>query len=256
MCKLQVQIFIKMRKTILSLLLLTGLFSTYKANSQTFSVPTDTVYATVAGTASITNNITNLTSGSLTIKWKVIATNFPADWLTAAAFGICDACGCSNNLGDTSIWNATTSTGTLFNCDYAGPSGAVGLYSLSLNLSGVSAGTHYMTVNINSGLGGTSKNVTFIISKFPAIVNNVFPSTDDIKLYPNPANEDINVVFDANADIKNIAIYNIIGKVMSIYKVTGNSANLTLDGIPAGIYFVRLYNSHGDVVVTRKFTKQ
>jgi hypothetical protein len=74
--------------------------------------------------------------------------------------------------------------------------------------------------------------------------------------YPNPAQNEVNVAYDANADIQNIALYSIIGKVLRVYKVTGNSANLDLENIPSGFYFVRLMNSHGDAVATRKFTKQ
>jgi len=75
-------------------------------------------------------------------------------------------------------------------------------------------------------------------------------------VYPNPATNDINIVFDENADVKNIALYNVIGKVMNVYKVSGNSANLNIENLPSGIYFVKLYSANGSVVVTRKFTKQ
>jgi hypothetical protein len=77
-----------------------------------------------------------------------------------------------------------------------------------------------------------------------------------VSLYPNPANSEVNVVYDEAADIKSIGIYNIIGKLMTVYKVSGKSANLNIENIPAGIYFVRLLNGQGQVVVTRKFTKQ
>jgi hypothetical protein len=76
-------------------------------------------------------------------------------------------------------------------------------------------------------------------------------------LYPNPAHNEVNLVYNTTADIKNIAVYNIIGKVIAVYKVTeNNSANLNLENLPSGIYFARLINSQGNVVVTRKFTKQ
>jgi hypothetical protein len=81
---------------------------------------------------------------------------------------------------------------------------------------------------------------------------------DDVIVYPNPAQgSDLNVVYDPAADIKRIAIYNLIGNVVAVYKVTGNnSANLNLDTLTPGIYFVRLYNTLGDVVVAKKFTRQ
>ena len=41
-----------------------------------------------------------------------------------------------------------------------------------------------------------------------------------------------------------------------VYKVNGNSANMSLENMPGGIYFVRLVNSAGNIVATKKFTKQ
>ena len=103
---------------------------------------------------------------------------------------------------------------------------------------------------VTSAPGDSSAN------KVPTAVTNINNQESNILLYPNPAREELNVVFSATADIKTIAVYNIIGKVLVVYKVTGDSANMNLENIPSGIYFVRLTNSHGDVVVTRKFTKQ
>jgi hypothetical protein len=82
-------------------------------------------------------------------------------------------------------------------------------------------------------------------------------TTDETLLYPNPAVQEINIVYSAQANIKSIAIYNIIGRILTVYKVSdNNSANLQLENIPSGVYFVRLFNSSGEAVVTKKFTKQ
>jgi len=130
-------------------------------------------------------------------------------------------------------------------------------FYLSLNLTGATGGTHWMTVSIYDPTPlGTSQTMTFIINKTTTGVPSVTSSSNDAILYPNPANNELNVVYDASADIKNIAVYNIIGKVMTVYKVTGSNANLNIENIPSGVYFVRLYNDQGNVVVTRKFTKQ
>ncbi|MES2704062.1 MAG: T9SS type A sorting domain-containing protein [Bacteroidota bacterium] len=80
---------------------------------------------------------------------------------------------------------------------------------------------------------------------------------DDALIYPNPAGNELNVLYEATSDIKNIAVYNLIGKMVAVYKVTGNSsANLNLDGVSPGIYFVRLFNSQGEAVISKKFTRQ
>ncbi len=243
-----------------------GAFTIFSANSrvgaQSFSVqsaPSDTVIVPpFATTATPHNDIKNLTGSNLVIRWHVIATDFPADWLTSVAFGICDNQLCRNNSSD-ALWNAGTSSGPAYNSTYYSNSthDSVGLFDLTLDFSSAtSSGTHYVTINLQEFGGSTSKNITFIINKIPTAIPTVSSSVSDVVLYPNPARSELNVVYDASADIKNIAVYNIIGKAMAIYKVSGPSANLNLEQMPAGIYFVQLVNSKGNVVVTKKFTKQ
>jgi len=77
-----------------------------------------------------------------------------------------------------------------------------------------------------------------------------------IVLYPNPAVSELNITFPAAASVKTIAIYNMIGKAMVVYKVTGTSANLDLESIPSGNYYARFINTEGAVIATRKFTRQ
>lgn len=238
------------------------LFASVIANGQSFTVavPSDTVTATIAKTGAPSNSITNITGSNLILKWHVDSTSFPADWLTAPAFGICDNYTCYNNSGN-SLWNAVTHIGDTFTSTYYANSAhdTTEGFGLSMDLTtAATMGSGWITITVtDQGPTGTSKNLTFIINKVTTGVPSIPAVSGDITLYPNPARDELNIVYDANADIKNIAVYNIIGKVMAVYKVTGNnSANLNLENIPSGIYFVRLVNSHGSVVVTRKFTKQ
>lgn len=254
-----------MKKNLLLIccLFLVGAGTNLKA--QSFSVQHDTVTATVNGVASVNDYIINLTTSPITLSWHVTASNFPADWLTQAAFGVCDNNVCYSNGPDThghsmQLWNDTASLepGVVFTTNPYGDTTTQGPFYLSLNLSGATTtGCHFVTITLTqSGVIGGSKTMTFIICKTPASTPVIAKATDNVLLYPNPANSEVNVVYDASADVKNIAIYNIIGKVLTVYRVTGSSANLNIENIPSGIYFARLYNSAGNVVATRKFTKQ
>jgi len=219
--------------------------------AQTFTA-SDTVRQTIVGAATINNPINNISGGSITIKWNVIATDFPADWRADTAFGICDNQLCRGNASG-ALWNGTSGT-QYTSAPYPAGTGA---FSLAMNLTGASAGSHYVTVRLSDmGLPPYSKDVTFVINKFPTAVTSVNNADHEVTLYPNPAADEVNVLFNPNADIKTVAVYNVIGKVMSVYKVNGSSANLNISNMPSGIYFVRMANSHGDVIVTRKFTKQ
>jgi hypothetical protein len=80
---------------------------------------------------------------------------------------------------------------------------------------------------------------------------------DEIIIYPNPAHEEVNIIYGADAGVKNIVIYNLIGKTVSAFKpIDNSSASLSIENLPTGIYFVRLIDAQGAVVATRKFTKQ
>jgi hypothetical protein len=245
-----------MRKILLYLLGVLSIFSPALIKAQSFTFNKDTVTAPVSTSATVYNNITIPGSSPVTVKWHVIASDFPADWLTPTAFGICDGSQCRNNLGDTLLWNAATSSGPVYQCTY--PGGAIGTFDLTPDLTAAtSTGCHYVSVLVNEAVPlGDSKVITFVICKSGLNVPGISGAENNMILYPNPASNEINVVYDVNAGVKNMAVYSIIGKVMSVYKVTGNSANLNIENIPSGVYFVRAFNSNGNVVATRKFTKQ
>ena len=242
-----------MKKVFLYLLLPLSLFCGTVAIGQSFTVANDTVFANVGGTATVQNPITNTYTSPITVKWRVDTTDAPADWLAPAAFGICDNYTCRSNDNDMWLYNDTTHFGTQFTSSNYAP-GVPGNFSLSLNYSSVSLGTHYFVITLGSGT--FTKKTVFVINKVPVAMPTVPTGVSEVVLYPNPAHDELNVVYDANSDVKNIAIYNVIGKVMMVYKVSGSSANLNLENIPGGIYFVRLYNSSGNIMATKKFTKQ
>ena len=214
--------------------------------AQSFTMQHDTVSFGTGGLYNAMNELTNPSATApITIQWRIVGTDFPADWKTNS--GICDAVNCYTS--------ATVYSGANFSCIY---NPGIGDFHLQMDHgSTTSTGTHYVKVLLNNAAIPTDTAlVTFIVSKIPASVTSA-NSVRDIAVYPNPAINELNVVYDASADIKSIAVYNIIGRALTVYKVTNNSsANLKLDNIPSGVYFIRLMNSAGEIVGTKKFTKQ
>jgi hypothetical protein len=213
--------------------------------AQSFTVHHDTVI--VSGiTISAENNITNPGSANDTLQWKIASTNFPADWM--ATLGLCDNVTC---YGSADLW-PTTIKESIY------PSGT-GDFHLTADLTSVATvGPYVLRVRLNNKYSTNDTAwQTYIITKGPVAVSPTVKNNAEVSIYPNPATNALNVVFDASMDVKNIAIYSIIGRQLNMFRVSGNnSANLNLENIPAGVYFVRLMNSRGDVVTTRKFTKQ
>jgi len=251
-----------MRRLILaiccSLLLMTD-----SGHAQTFTV-TDTAFGIVHfGDTAITGYIYGPAVTHVHINWKVVATDFPHDWLADSALGFCDNLICTANDRDAAghymqLWNDTTLVADTFTSIGYFVSDS-GVFNYASHLTGAtSLGCHWITVGFwITGSTEPMQRMTFYACMGTSAATPSVPEKGDVKLYPNPASDELNVTYDESADIKTIAIYNIIGKVMSVYKPpASNSSNLNVEGLPSGIYFLRLSNSLGQVVMTKKFTRQ
>lgn len=237
-----------MKKLLLGLVSLLSVGVSQKASAQ-FSIQKDTVagYASDYG-FELDNYFINSGSNKIVVSWKVIYTNLPAapsQW--NVSFGLCDNKTCYSNIilgGSTQITDTIPS----------GPANVKGNFHIAYtDLGSVSTyGPYYITVQATDG--NTYDTATFAMYKYPTSVNNI-SKTSELMVYPNPAANDLNVVY-GNMDVKTIGVYNLIGKAVSYYRTSGNSAKLDLSAVPSGIYFLRLNDEQGHVLATRKFTKQ
>lgn len=239
-----------MKKFLYSILSLCLLGFGYSADAQSFTTEHDTVTLTVYKSLEAHNNITNTTSADIKIDWKVKDTDFPTPWKDA--LGICDNFSCRDNAGNQLFNN------TVFTSDVYKPS-VLGDFHLLLShydVATIAPGTYYLTVNLKESGATYEKDITFIINKWTTGISNINSANDNIVLYPNPARSELNVNFENTSNVKTIAIYNLVGKQISTYRVSGKSAKLDIEKIPSGIYFVRLADNTGRVITTRRFTHQ
>lgn len=220
------------------------------ATAQSFNMDRDTVYFTTSGSAvQYINNTVVPGALPVILKWNIVSTNFPADWLNASS--ICDNNSCYPS-------SASWSSGSLKTSSPYTAGNSSRAFDMQFNPGAVTtAGTYYMKMKLVNSVTMDSSYTTFIVtSNAPSSVGNVSRTSEELSVYPNPATSEINFVYDGSSEIKTAAIYNIIGKVMAVYRVNGNNANMSLENMPAGIYFLRLANAQGQLVATRKFTKQ
>jgi hypothetical protein len=235
-----------MKKILLFTIGCLSLLSSIVVSAQTFTTAADTIYLTVSGDYITSHNdITNISAQNIDIRWSAV-TDFPNDW--KALLGICDAQVCADINGHmTSGAPYAIDTAKLFDMQ------------ISAGFSSVTPGTHYVTATVRdiTNTSGTVKSVTWIVTKFPTGVAKTTKVDDDITLYPNPARNELNVLFSPDAGVKIISVYNLIGKAVNVYKLTSNnSAKLDIENLASGIYFIRLINGQGQVIATRKFTHQ
>jgi len=232
------------------LFILPFLFSANKSEAQSFSMQHDTIAVTTYAFLESNNAITNLSSSAVTVSWKIIYENFPQSWRTSAAFGLCDNIFCY----DTSIFAGGTRVMDTISA------GQQSIFKLQIDASSpnvVPTGTSPIYLTAELWDATTRDTVTFVIYKWnPNNVNKVTNSRDEVTLYPNPAYNEVNVTFNKEMGVKNVAVYNLVGKQISNYRVNGTSAKLDIDKIPSGIYFLRLIDANGRIVATRRFTHQ
>lgn len=207
----------------------------------------DTAYAQYQNPGpevSVYNTITNNTSSGIFIKWRVQSTAGVGNGWKFTGF-------CDNNMCYTD-----PATGDV-QVSFAYLPGVPGdFHAVFEGDNAVNNSSAWVQILATDTAANYAKMLTFIAQKGTNNVVNVSKSDEDVVLYPNPARSHVNLVFNSALGVKNVAIYNMIGKLVSVYKVTGNSARIELDDVPSGIYFVRLVNAQGRIVATRKFTHQ
>lgn len=227
------------------------------AKAQTFSMDKDTSkgYWTSAG-YDIEPHIsfTNTGSSSQTFSWKM--TNFFKDdkWIFNGA--------CDNVLCYTESEPGLTDGKTTF-VSKPVASGSTLDFKMIFNGNDAANSTKALgSIEIRVGSefgGGETKKATFVAYKTPTgIKSALVKGNDDIMIFPNPASSYIDVIYSPSSDVKTIAVYNLIGKVVNVYKVTDNSSarcEFSTD-MPSGIYIVRMADSKGNVIATRKITHQ
>ncbi len=234
-----------MKRLLLFTLVALGISSNQLAIAQAFTAPQDTIYGYATESFTIKTKLTNTSGSSLKISWMLDDYSTPANWMIS---GVCDNSQCHpfSNVTGNQVKEASPID-----------AGAQLETYVDFNAAAAATGKSWATVKYwTKADQSDAKSVTYIATKVATNVNNVSKVDDNVTLYPNPAKENVNVIFPQNAGVKNIAVYNMIGKVVSVYKVVGNSAKLDIDNIPSGIYFVRLLDAQGHIVATRKFTHQ
>lgn len=88
---------------------------------------------------------------------------------------------------------------------------------------------------------GSTFNITYSDECLPLSITN-FEQNDNIKLYPNPSNELINIV--SKSSIKKITVYDFLGK--QIFEFSPNQLDYSFKIYVSGVYNVRIESENGD----------
>jgi hypothetical protein len=219
-----------------------------------------TSYYTGDTTVIVKNNLRSADPNRpVVLRWNIItaSTHFDAGWNMINS-GFCDNNTCYTHTSSDPVFTSSSTK------PLTAPYNSNGFIGTSHNF--------YATLNTNNPADHSSAVVrinafdtsslslytfTFIGYKAPAGLISI-NSSDDIVMYPMPAGDVLNLVYDDKAGVSMLAIYNMIGKrVGPVYKpATTGSAKLELRDMPNGIYFIKLLNAQGQVIATRRFSHQ
>jgi hypothetical protein len=226
----------------------------------------DTAIGNYSGgsTFNVVNGIRSGSTNDVWLRWNVIgsATNFGPGWDISGS-GVCDNINCrfpggpdGNIFLNNFQYKSNAYTNSAF--PIGGAENTSHDFHVQFGANNPPNGSSAVVrVNMVDTVSMTSRTLTFIAYKGSLGITN-FSSSDDVVLYPNPAREAVNVVYDEKAGVKTIAVYNLIGKLVGpIYRpLSAGSARIDLSDMPTGVYFLRLMDGQGRVVATRRFTRQ
>jgi hypothetical protein len=245
-----------MKKVIFRTFLVVGtLFTTGNLFAQSFSVQSDTVRAVVYNNLTLSSKVTNISTGTIKVGWQVTAHTLPNDW--QSIIGICDNQACWGNtvLGTSTSTPAAppyTPPGIAQLSDTFGPGGKCDFHLQGAFSTASSGGPFYITVKLTEGT--TTKYMTFALTKWATGISSTTNATKEVSVYPNPARDEVNVVYDKGLEIKNISVVNLIGKVVKYYRATDDSgAKLNIDNMASGVYLINLIDAQGHTVATKRF---
>ncbi len=227
-------------------LLLLGLFTILSMSAGAGQLAFDPASIDIFGNPTeelitVTSDLSNSGDEDVTFYWKLEKNDdFPSLWETQ----ICDFNLCYPE-------NIDESNPDLPNVIKAGETRNIKVYLLPHGMEGESSLelTLYSDKEFNESIVSLPSS-SMMVSNSTSVFNQ---KDKDVVLYPNPTTDYFKVSDDQK--IKNIAVYNIVGKELLRFRhIPGQSHNV--ENLRKGIYLVRFFDGKGEVIKALRLSKQ
>jgi hypothetical protein len=203
---------------------------------------------TVWEVAKVPGDLTHSGSSTIDLAWERTFTDLPDGWTNA----ICDPNLCYAPFADEPLGPGAvletfpinpgeTILGDNLYAQFQ-PNGIVGTGTIRLNIYEVA----------------DPSNSVLCEFSFSAIAS----STDDpelvtVSLHPNPVRDRVRVMTSSNAPVRQVQLYNLVGKVVQTVDLGSsmNTFDLDLTTLQEGMYFARMFNASGELVASKRFNK-
>lgn len=224
------------------------------AFAQDFTMEHESTTETTTGTEDgnlddyvvIENHLTNISTSTYKYKWNLLAPiSVPTGWTLQ---GFCDNLLCRSTGGP---W----STGVVQESADLMP-GEESVFKLQV-CAPVSASDGSMSIKVRAFTRDQSDTVTYILQKGTLGLNSISLKDERVVLSPNPAVNQVKVFADKSLGAKQITVINMLGRTVLNQDMAAGSeeAVVNLNGVASGMYMVRVSDAKGNVITSRKLTK-
>jgi hypothetical protein len=85
-------------------------------------------------------------------------------------------------------------------------------------------------------------------------IGNIAEEHDNVNLYPNPANAEINLSVTGQYRAANVEVYDITGRTIGTYPVRNNFLTINTQSFNSGLYIYKLLDASGNQLNVGKFS--
>lgn len=85
-------------------------------------------------------------------------------------------------------------------------------------------------------------------------IGNIAEQHDNVNLYPNPANTEINLAVSGQFNAANVEVYDITGRAIGTYAIRNNFLTINTASFTNGLYIYKLVDNSGNQLNVGKFS--
>jgi len=210
---------------------------TWSASNTNATVVAGTVTGVMAGTDNITYTVSN-SCGSNTSTFPITISTAPTVDAITGTDSVCT--GHAVTLSD-------AITGGAWTCSNTKATVAGGV------VTGVAVGTDTVTYTVTNACGTADTTLRMKVKSCPSEVNTVAASSDELAIYPNPANEELTIKM-REGSFSSFAISNYIGQVLMEQQLNSTQTNVNIKSLPpSAIYYITFRGQNG--ISVQRFIK-
>jgi hypothetical protein len=138
------------------------------------------------------------------------------------------------------------------NGEFSGPGTTAGSTIFDPKLAGV--GTHMITYTYTHSVTECAASQIQYISVGPVDIDEITAAVSSIRIFPNPATDQITLIGIDTKEITSLQIFDLIGKVIYTTDITSSSLSINVNHFDSGTYLIRFFDADG-LSVTKRFMK-